>query len=106
MSESPTACRWEVFSNAEQGKRAQTPPPCPAPHPRLNRLNERRTYSAETITLPVRFQAHPALESKPVFRLTPRWNQISISGSFLDWKMLIARLVKKLDLHEFNDLAG
>jgi hypothetical protein len=34
------------------------------------------------------FQAHPALESKVVFRLIPRWNEISISGSFLDWNML------------------
>ena len=36
----------------------------------------------------VRFQAHTALESNPTFRLIERWNQISISGSFLDWKML------------------
>jgi hypothetical protein len=34
------------------------------------------------------FQAHRALESKAVFRLIPRWNQNSISGSLLDWKML------------------
>jgi hypothetical protein len=34
------------------------------------------------------FQAHPALESKAGFRLISRWNQTSISGSFLDWKML------------------
>jgi hypothetical protein len=34
------------------------------------------------------FQADPALESKVVFRLIPRWNEISISGSFLDWNML------------------
>jgi hypothetical protein len=28
------------------------------------------------------------LESKAGFRLISRWNQTSISGSFLDWKML------------------
>src|ERR1700680_5299961 len=37
---------------------------------------------------PPNFQAHPALESKAGFRLTPHWNPTSISGSFLDWKML------------------
>jgi hypothetical protein len=36
----------------------------------------------------VRFQAHAALESNPTFRLIVRWNQNSISGSFLNWKML------------------
>ena len=35
------------------------------------------------------FQAHAALESNPTFRLIARWNQNPISGSFLDWKMLI-----------------
>jgi len=34
------------------------------------------------------FQAHPALESMSVFRLTSHWNQFPVSGSFLDWKML------------------
>src|SRR5260370_866881 len=39
-------------------------------------------------------QAHLALESKSHFRLIPHWNQFPISGSFLDWKMLVsARLV-------------
>ena len=33
-------------------------------------------------------QAHAALEWKSAFRLTSHWNQNSISGSFLDWKML------------------
>jgi hypothetical protein len=33
-------------------------------------------------------QAHPALESNLSFRLIPHWNRFSISGSFLDWKML------------------
>jgi hypothetical protein len=27
------------------------------------------------------------------FRLTPHWNQIPISGSFLDWKMLLPNWV-------------
>jgi hypothetical protein len=40
------------------------------------------------------FQAHPALESKSVFRLIPRWNEISISGSFLDWNMLQGAVVR------------
>src|SRR5216684_2609149 len=35
-----------------------------------------------------RFQAHSALESNVDFRLIAHWNQTSISGSFLDWKML------------------
>ncbi len=35
------------------------------------------------------FQAHPALESTRHFTLIPRWNQISISGSFMDWKVLL-----------------
>src|SRR5439155_11068691 len=34
------------------------------------------------------FQAHDALESNPEFRLILHWNQKSISGSFMDWKML------------------
>ena len=34
-------------------------------------------------------QAHPVLESKSRFRLIAHWNQFSISGSFLDWKMLL-----------------
>src|SRR5258708_6501267 len=34
------------------------------------------------------FQAHPALESNLTFRLIVRWNQTSVSGSFVDWKML------------------
>jgi hypothetical protein len=33
-------------------------------------------------------RAHLVLEWKPSFRLISRWNQILISGSFLDWKML------------------
>ena len=37
------------------------------------------------------FQAHPALESNTRFRLISRWNQFSISGSFVDWKMLAPR---------------
>src|SRR5216684_397324 len=35
------------------------------------------------------FRAHPALESKSSFRLISRWNEFSISGSFVDWKMLM-----------------
>src|ERR1035437_3506998 len=34
------------------------------------------------------FQAHATLESNCRFRLMPYWNQFSISGSFMDWKML------------------
>src|SRR5437763_10434555 len=36
----------------------------------------------------LQFQAHPALESPCYFRLVSHCNQFSISGSFLDWKML------------------
>jgi hypothetical protein len=35
------------------------------------------------------FQAHAALESTCRFRLMAYWNQFSISGSFVDWKMLL-----------------
>jgi hypothetical protein len=79
------------FYSAEQGKGAQTPPPFPAPYPRL--FKERRTTPAENHRLhKPEFQAHLALESNSDFRLIPRWNQIPISGSFLDWKML-SRLI-------------
>src|ERR1700682_4157486 len=75
------------FYIAEQGKGAQTPPPSPAPYPRL--FKERRTTPADNHRLrEPEFQAHLALESNSDFRLIPRWNQIPISGSFLDWKML------------------
>jgi hypothetical protein len=46
--------------------------------------NQRKEPSRSTAD----FQAHLALESKSHFRLIPHWNQFSISGSFLDWKML------------------
>ena len=63
------------------------PPPSPAPYPRL--FKERRTTPADNHRLrEPEFQAHLALESNSDFRLIPRWNQIPISGSFLDWKML------------------
>jgi hypothetical protein len=35
------------------------------------------------------FQAHAALESNCRFRLMAYWNQFSISGSFVDWKILM-----------------
>jgi hypothetical protein len=76
------------FYNAEQGKGDQTPPPSPAPPPRL--IKERRTTPAENHRLrEPQFQAHLALESNSDFRLISHWNQIPISGSFLDWNMLI-----------------
>src|ERR1700681_4158817 len=75
------------FYIAEQGKGAQMPPTSPAPYPRL--FKERRTTPADNHRLrEPEFQAHLALESNSDFRLIPRWNQIPISGSFLDWKML------------------
>src|SRR5207248_11127847 len=43
--------------------------------------------------------AQSALETKPVFKLIPRCNQISISGLLSDWKMLtplFARTFKHL----------
>ncbi len=49
-------------------------------------FNERSPQLPDTKSL--KFRAHPALESKAVFRLISYWNQFSISGSFLDWKML------------------
>ena len=61
----------------------------PAPLGRSQRehIHERRNVrSLDQRSL--NFQAHPALESKSDFRLTLHWNQKSISGSFLDWKML------------------
>lgn len=44
-----------------------------------------------------RTQAHLALESNPGFRLMPRWNQFSISGSFPDWKMLPVAKVRQAE---------
>lgn len=57
-----------------------------------NQTAERRPLaaSASAANRPL-FQAHSALERKPLFRLIARWNQFSISGSFVDWKMLSAR---------------
>ena len=40
------------------------------------------------------FQAHAALESNCRFRLMAYWNQFSISGSFVDWNMLLDRARK------------
>jgi len=77
------------FYSAEQGKGAQTPPPFPAPYPRFSKKGE--PPPAENHRLrDLNFQAHLALESNSDFRLIPYWNQIPISGSFLDWKMLHA----------------
>jgi hypothetical protein len=45
-------------------------------------------HAAECRLRALDFQAHPALESRLVLRLIPRWNQTSISGSLSDWKML------------------
>ena len=77
------------FCSAEQGKRAHTPPPCPAPHPRLNTLTQKEALlSGIRARSNPNFQAHPPLESNSGFRLISRWNQTRLSGSFLDWKML------------------
>jgi len=45
-------------------------------------------HAAECRLRKPHFQAHLALESRPVSRLIPHWNQTSISGSLSDWKML------------------
>ena len=77
------------FRSAEQGKRAHTPPPCPAPHPRLNPIRQKEALlSGIRARSNPNFQAHPPLESNSGFRLISRWNQTRLSGSFLDWKML------------------
>ena len=44
----------------------------------------------ETSPSKLNFRAHPALESQSHFRLISHWNQFSISGSFVDWKMLLS----------------
>jgi hypothetical protein len=60
---------------------------CALRAPRLAEIRERRNArSSDHRSL--KFQAHPALESRSEFRLTLHWNEKSISGSFLDWKML------------------
>jgi len=55
-----------------------------------NQTAERRPLaaSASAANRPL-FQAHSALERKPLFRLIARWNQFSISGSFVDWNTYI-----------------
>ena len=75
-------------------------PTAPIPCPKDQTQNPGRPTSKPTkgdilqqIRLPRmhrKFQAHPALEPNYRFRLIPRWNEFSISGSFLDWKMLRA----------------
>jgi hypothetical protein len=51
--------------------------------------NPKKGASADVPTHPD-FQARLALEWISRFRLISHWNQSSISGSFLDWKMLTA----------------
>ena len=60
---------------------------CALPSQIRNRRKE-HSHSPACDRNSFRFQAHAALESTSPFRLIPRWNQKSISGSFLDWKML------------------
>src|SRR5260370_37527551 len=70
-----------------RGRGLKTPPHSPATFPPV--FKERTTTPAENHRLSEpESQAHLALESNSDFRLIPRWNQIPISGSFLDWKML------------------
>jgi hypothetical protein len=57
-------------------------------HPIPGSSKKENTLSRKPSSPEPEFQAHLALESNFVFRLIPRWNQIPISGSFLDWKML------------------
>lgn len=59
-----------------------------APFGRWRRANTHTKGAIRGTRKTPQFQAHPALESTRRFRLTPRWNQILISGSFVDWKML------------------
>ena len=51
---------------------------------RISRKEKRRSSDHRSLE----FQAHPELESQSEFSLTLHWNEKSISGSFLDWKML------------------
>ena len=55
------------------GRRRCAPPP----------KNQRKETSRS-----IQLRAHPALERNCYFRLISHWNRFSISGSFLDWKML------------------
>src|SRR5216684_5085083 len=56
-----------------------------------NHRKENTRTSAQGTGWTPRFQAHAALESNVGFRLIAHWNQTSISGSFLDWKMLTVK---------------
>ena len=63
-------------------------PPPPRRHPPSGPdLSQARSTKGDIAQQP-HFQARPVLESKGRFRLIAHWNQFSISGSFMDWKML------------------
>jgi hypothetical protein len=82
VSHFPTAPRIIWRKQKSQGGRASP----------SARRRQQKTTKGDLSRQPERFhfQAHLALESNCCFRLTPYWNQLSISGSFVDWKMLMA----------------
>ncbi len=73
-----TAYRWMISTvlSRERGLKRR---PLPL-HPIPGSSKKGEHYQQKTIVF-----------ASPNFRLIPRWNQIPISGSFLDWKMLGVR---------------
>ncbi len=68
-----TAGRPQISTVLKRGKGTQSPPPFPAP--------------LSPASLPVQLY-YPRPCSSHHFTIILRWNQIPVSGSFLDWKML------------------
>ncbi len=79
----------QVSPLLKQGKGAQSPPLPLHPIPWLTYFHTRRINRKLPLLQP-RSQAHSALESNPGFRLISHWNQMLISGSFVDWNMLLS----------------
>jgi hypothetical protein len=87
---SSTAYRWTISTVLSRARGLKRRPLALHPIPSSSQKGD-STQQKTIVFSSLNFQAHPALESNFVFRLIPRWNQISISGSFLDWKMLGVR---------------
>jgi hypothetical protein len=81
------AYRWKVSTVLSRARGLKRRPLALHPIPGSSTKGDCTQQKKHRLSEP-EVQAHPALESKAVFRLIPRWNEISISGSFLDWNML------------------
>ena len=75
-----------LLSQMQRPRRAAGLSPAPALEPAALRAASKKPTKETSRSIQLR--AHPALERNCYFRLIPHWNRFSISGSFLDWKML------------------